>query len=138
MDTLQAAVLLTRLPLYDDVIKRRQSIASYYKAELSAYLEFPMIPEGVEHAYYLFLVSTKKRDQLFDYLNRVGIEARIRDNMLISNQPCYTSYKRHNLVNATEAVDNLLALPAHEKMTDSQVDYVIHHVKHFFEYESHD
>ncbi len=138
MDTLQAAVILTRLPFYHSVISRRQDIAKHYRASLSSHLEFPVIPEGVEHAYYLFLVSTNKRDLLFDYLNKVGIEARIRDNMLISNQPCYASYNKHYSVNATAAVNNLLALPAHEKMTDKQIDYVVHHVKHFFEHEDHD
>ncbi|WP_171045700.1 DegT/DnrJ/EryC1/StrS family aminotransferase [Pseudoalteromonas rubra] len=132
MDTIHAAVLLERLPKYNRVMTKRQQIAQKYKEHLAEYVEFPVTSQDVSHAYYLFLFFTDKRDELFEFLNKNNIEARIRDNILIPSQPCYKPMNKNTFEKATKAADTLLAIPAHEKMNDNEVMYVIKKIKEFF------
>lgn len=133
MDTLQAAILLERLKNYPQVMDRRQEIADRYREALAAHVDFPSIHPEVDHAYYLFLIFSEQREELFNFLNEQGIEARIRDNILISSQPCYQAFDSDRLIYSKHASNHLLALPAHEKMSNAQVEYVIQKVKEFFE-----
>ncbi|MBQ4846325.1 DegT/DnrJ/EryC1/StrS family aminotransferase [Pseudoalteromonas sp. MMG005] len=133
MDTIQAAILLEKLKNYEKVTHRRQTIAQKYIQKLSPYVSFPSISADTSHAYYLFLLYTEHRESLFNFLNENQIEARIRDSILIPSQPCYEHYDSVELKKARQAADLLLAIPAHEKMTDEQVEFVILKVIEFYE-----
>lgn len=133
IDTLQAAMLLKRLPRVEAVIERRREIAERYRDALSDLVGIPREKPSEEDAYYTFTIRTGKRDNLHKHLKARGIEAKIRDPYLMPQQPAYKGSSKGHYPNAEQLVDRLLCLPCHEKMDPEQTELVIHAVRSFFE-----
>jgi dTDP-4-amino-4,6-dideoxygalactose transaminase len=132
LDTIQAAVLLARLPLLPKLINRRRKIAEYYNSEISKYVKIP--PEYTitrQDVYYTYTIKTKNRDNLKLYLEEKNIETKIQHPYLMSNQPAYNKNKSNNPM-AEKIVSEILCIPIHEKLTDSMVNYVSETIKDFF------
>lgn len=124
MDTLQAAILNERLDFFEDKINKRRENARYYSAMLEGAYKTPVFPKYKEHVFFLYLIEDKCRNDLFEYLNNNGIEARVRDNILICDQPAYSRLPGHNVPYARSKVDNKLAIPVSEKLTADQRETV--------------
>ena len=74
LDTLQAAVLLAKLPFLEDWTARRRALAERYLGALSdSGLGLPLEASERVHAYHLFVVRTPEREQLREVLARDGI-----------------------------------------------------------------
>lgn len=139
MDTLQATVLLERLNKFENNISARRNNAQYYNQRF-AHLDCIVSPptKMEEHVYFLYLIKTKYRDELRQFMENRGIEVRIRDNILISQQPAYRNLKDSPLPAAEVAVKELLALPVSEKLTTSDRKYVADAVIEFYEQKQND
>lgn len=135
MDTLQAAILLARLDGVAAIIERRAQIAHRYTKALAHVLHVPNEPAdtGDRDAWYSYSVRTPHRDALCDYLLANGIEAKIRDRILLPEQPSLQSGAAGRYPNAERYASELICLPLHEKMSDADADYVIDAVASFFE-----
>lgn len=132
LDTLQAAILLTRLPKVEAVVAHRRQIAAVYTRHLAKWVVTPQEKPGEIHGCYTYTIQTDRRDELKQFLEAHGIEAKVRDRYLIPSQPAYQSARSDHYPVAQQLIDRLLALPIHEKMTMAQADYVIAAVAEFF------
>ena len=132
IDTIQAAILLARFKHLEAKIQHRQSIAQQYSEGLLGLVSVPFADNEERHIYYNYIIKTPMRDALFDHLRRSGIEAKLRDPVLMPDQPCYSSLSdKVNYPNAKKLVNQLLSLPIHEKMQADDVSYVIQSIKEF-------
>ena len=75
LDEVQAALLSVKLKYLDNWISERRQIASWYNEALKGIDEItlPEIAEGCTHAYHLYVIRTKKRDELQFFLQNQGI-----------------------------------------------------------------
>jgi dTDP-4-amino-4,6-dideoxygalactose transaminase len=131
MDTIQAAMLLVNLEYLETKIKRRQEISSYYYDSLSEVIRCPKEDESFQ-VYYNYVIQVGNREKLISYLNSKGVETKIHYPILM---PFHTAYKEHyldcNLPYAKKVIDEILSIPNHEGMTDSEVEYVAECIKNF-------
>lgn len=132
LDTLQAAMLLKRLGRYPALVARRCAIAQRYDRELAGIVEVPPRLQGYNDVHYTYPVRTPRRDALRDYLASVGIETRIQHPVIMNDQPAFQGKVRGSSPRAARLVNEILCLPAHEKMTPEHEDIVIGAVKDFF------
>ena len=74
LDTIQAAVLKVKMESLDEWNRKREIIAQMYSQHFNEVgdLILPAIKEGNKSAYHLYVVRTKYRDELFDYLKFQG------------------------------------------------------------------
>ncbi len=78
LDPIQAAVLRVKLGYLDEWNTRRREIAKKYLMGLTGInLTLPQVPEWAKPAWHLFVVRTKKRKALQEYLYRTGINTLI-------------------------------------------------------------
>src|SRR5207245_6551448 len=82
LDTLQAAVLRVKLRHLDEwTMARRRNAVRYRGLFAQAHLEdlvrLPVDPPGSRHVYNQFVIRTRQRDQLRNYLQRAGIPTEI-------------------------------------------------------------
>lgn len=133
MDTLQAAILLSRYDNVPDNIARRREIASWYNHLLADIVETPTEKEDEYDSYYTYTIKTNERDLLKEYLASHGIESKIQHPILMPGQPAYNTAKPVYCPNAERLVKKILSLPASEKITKTEVEYVAACVKAFFE-----
>ncbi|MCC7145937.1 MAG: DegT/DnrJ/EryC1/StrS family aminotransferase [Phycisphaeraceae bacterium] len=137
LDTIQAAMLLRRLDRLDGSLRRRREIAAIYDqglAELAGRLEIPResSQDKCRDVYYTYTMRTDQRDALQAFLERRGIESRVRHPILMPEHTAYRGQARGEWTKAAQLVRQILCLPIHEKLTDEQARYVGQCVREFF------
>ena len=131
IDTIQAAMLLVMMKHLPGRMKRRTEIATRYNQALSDIVLCPEFKEGNIHALYTYAIQAEKRDQLMKHLNDNGIETKIYHKPLVSDAPVFKKFKGAT-PNARKVLNKFLSIPAHEKLTNHQIDYVIEKIKYFY------
>jgi dTDP-4-amino-4,6-dideoxygalactose transaminase len=127
LDELQAALLHARLPTLDAWNERRARIAARYLERLRATdLTLPVVAEGVEHIWHLFVVRSRKRDAFKAELERRGVETLIHYPVAPHLQPAYAELGlARGAFPVSESIHaSVLSLPMWPHMSDAQVDYV--------------
>lgn len=70
MDTIQAAILLAKLPYFANELKDRQKVADYYTKALSNTLQTPVIKSNRSSAWAQYTVRVHNRDQVQNELKK--------------------------------------------------------------------
>jgi dTDP-4-amino-4,6-dideoxygalactose transaminase len=130
-DTLQAAILLRRLPGVGALIEKRRQIAAWYGEQLAGVVDTPREAEGERDVYYTYQIRTGRRDELKAFLEANGVETKIQHPYLMPQQPVYRDGVRGEFPNALRLLKQILCIPAHEKLTRADVDYVAGCIRRF-------
>ena len=133
IDTVQAAMLLVMMKHLPDRMKRRQEIANRYNKALSNIVICPDFIKGDTHALYTYAIKADRRDELMKYLNENRIETKIYHKPLVSDAPIFKQYIKEDAPNARRVLSKFLSIPAHEKLSNSQIDYVIEKITSFYQ-----
>jgi dTDP-4-amino-4,6-dideoxygalactose transaminase len=124
LDEIQAAILRVKLKYLDDENKKRRAGAKIYQDVLAVgNLVLPQCIPGARHAYHQYVVRTKDRDRLRDYLKKKGINTLVHYPIPIHLQPAYR--KRvccaGDLTNTEKAGNEVLSLPIYPELKKEQV-----------------
>ena len=92
----------------------------------------PEVEEGYGHVYYTYTIAAPKRDELQTFLEERGIESKIQHPVLMPHQPIYVDTAVGTFPNAEKSVKEILSLPANEKITPSQREYVANTILEFY------
>ncbi len=136
LDTLQAAVLLEKLPHLPKWNCDRLTIAQQYDSELSPLVASGLIPmqnhsdEG--HVYHLYVMKITEsceisRQELQEKLTSAGIQTGIHYPVPCHLQPAFTNlgYKEGDFKNAETLASQIISLPMYPGLTQSQVKEVV-------------
>ena len=126
LDTLQAAVLLAKLPFLEDWTARRRALADRYLGALGdSGLGLPVEASERAHAYHLFVVRTPEREQLREVLARDGIGTLVHYPRPIHGHPAYEQLGHgRDLAESEAACREVLSLPLYPELTEAEVDAV--------------
>ena len=127
LDTLQAAVLLAKLPHLDSWNARRQHLADAYREHLSRGLVgLPAATQEGRHVYHLFVVQVDQRDGLRAALTAQGIETGIHYPIPLHAQPILggLGYRLGAFPNAERLAAHSLSLPIYPEMQLAHVERV--------------
>lgn len=125
MDTIQASMLLVAMDHLPERMRRRREIAERYNAALRDYYVTPTLVDGDVHALYSYALQVPDREALLSHLVEHQIENKIYHTPLAHQAPIYRDIAHPPTPVAERLVNETLSIPAHEKLTDEQVDYVI-------------
>ena len=127
LDELQAAILSVKLVGLDEDNSRRREIAEYYIRNINnPNIILPQMPEQRESTvWHLFVIRSKQREQLQEYLTKNDIEALIHYPVPPHKQKCYAEYNRISLPITEAIAEEVLSLPISPVMTDIQVERVV-------------
>lgn len=129
LDTIQAAILLTKLNFLNDELKRRDEIASLYDAALSSYIQTPIRVKNSKSAwaiYAILLKNEEERNKLQAALKSENIHSAIYYPLPLHLQPAYQPYHNGSQLFVSENIaKRILALPIHPELTNKQVNRVI-------------
>ena len=126
LDTLQAAVLLAKLAVFDDEIAARQRIAAYYDDRLRDLVDIPVQRNGVRSAWAQYTIQTDRRDALSSGLKARGIPTAIYYPLPMHLQTAYLEFGDGPGAHpVSEALcGRVLSLPMHPYMDDATVDRI--------------
>ena len=136
LDELQAALLSVKLQHLPNWTLQRQQIASWYNEALKDVAEIilPKIHQNVTHVYHLYIIRTKKRDELQKYLTKQGIGTMIHYPIPPHLQEAYNflEYKKGDFPIAEELANTMLSIPLYPGMKKEQVEYITTKIKGYF------
>jgi dTDP-4-amino-4,6-dideoxygalactose transaminase len=139
LDTIQALVLLEKLPLLAEWTERRRAAARFYGEALAELddLRLPPQPEGSEPVWHLYVVRTSDRERLADFLADRGIRTGRHYPEPVHLAPGY-----HDLGHApgdfpvAEALSREgLSLPLYPGISDEQLEWVCEAIHDYFQHE---
>ena len=135
LDTLQAAVLLAKLPFYNDEIARRQNIATRYTQAFIEIkeLELPVILENHSCVWAQYTLKTIKRDQLQNHLKQAGVPTAIHYPRPIYKQTAYASQYHTVYCPVAESLSkSVLSIPMSAFLKSTHQEYIIEKIREFF------
>ena len=136
LDECQAAFLSIKLEYLQEWTKQRQVIASWYNDALENInnLILPKSAKGATHVYHLYVVRTKKRDELQDFLFSKGIGTLIHYPIPPHLQKAYFNlgFVKGSFPIAEAIADTCLSLPMWPGMTKNHIDYISIVIKNYF------
>jgi dTDP-4-amino-4,6-dideoxygalactose transaminase len=125
LDTLQAAVLLSKLTAFDEELERRAAIAQRYTAALKGAVVTPTIPAGSRSAFALYTIRVPDRDGVRARLDAAGIGTGLFYRLALHQHPAFKAFAGRPLPVSEKMANETLSLPIHPDLTDAEVDRVI-------------
>lgn len=139
---LQAAVGVSQLAGYDEVLRRRRANAAALTAGL-ADVEgciCPTVADGRTHVWHQYTIratgdAPRSRDATVEALHAAGIGAGVYYPKLAWDYDCFSGHPR--IVTdptpiAAEVVGQVISLPVHAALTDAEIDQIITETRKVF------
>ena len=141
LDTMQAAVLLVKLPHLDGWNTERRRAAATY-ADLLTDLPFvtPTTAAYAEHIFHLYVVRVHNREALMEYLKERGVASGLHYPIPIHLQPAYSElgYKQGDFPITEAYAETILSLPIFPELDDDKVAYVVDAIHDYFDAHPHE
>lgn len=127
MDTLQAAVILGKLPHFEWEVERRNAIGARYSDLLRDVCPVPEVQPGNTHVYAQYTIRIPNRSDVAERLKAGGIPTAVYYPKCVHEQPVFAPYgcKRGDFPVAEQAADEVLSLPMHPFLSESEQDQVV-------------
>ena len=127
LDEIHAAILLKKLSHLHEYVNKRQQIALRYFKELkNSTYKLPTIAKNNKHAFYVFVVEHKKRDEVMKELSRRGINLNISYPFPIHSMPALDELAvKYELPNTDNAAKCIFSLPMYPNLSIEKQELVI-------------
>ena len=136
LDTLQAAVLLAKLPYLAQWSAKRRENARYYDEALAdlADVRTPVTEVGSESIFNQYTLRVERRDALRAHLSERGIGSAVYYPLPLHRQPCfaYLGYREGSCPESERASREVLSLPIYSELRRDQQDEVVAGVREFY------
>lgn len=136
LDTLQAALLLAKLPHLAGWSARRREHAAWYDRAFSGVgqVRTPVVDPANEHIFHQYTLRVERRDELAAHLKAKGIGHAVYYPVPLHLQPCFAhlKYQPGRLPRAERAAHEVISLPIYPELTDAQKQAVVDAVKSFY------
>lgn len=139
LDTIQAAVLLEKLTIFDEELDLRNNVAARYTEQLrdlvkSGFIQTPIIPEHCISSWAQYTLIVKNRDGLIQHLNKSDIPTMIYYVVPMHLQEAFKDlgYIKGDLPNSEMLSDSVVSIPMHPYLTLSDQDKIIAGIRAFY------
>lgn len=131
LDTIQAAVLLEKLKIFDDELSKRRAIAERYSSGLADVVAVPSSPPGMASAWAQYTIQVEGRDAVAGQLKEKGIPTAVYYAKPLHQQPAYRAYPTDpaGLTVAERLSQQVLSLPMHPYLEEASQTRIIEEVR---------
>jgi UDP-2-acetamido-2-deoxy-ribo-hexuluronate aminotransferase len=127
MDTLQAAVILAKLPHFEWEIEKRIQIGARYSELLRKHCTVPEVVEGNTHVYAQYTLRVPQRDELGEQLKSAGIPSAVYYPKCVHEQPVFSrfGFQLGDFPESEKASREVISLPMHPFITEAEQARVV-------------
>jgi dTDP-4-amino-4,6-dideoxygalactose transaminase len=127
LDTMQAAVLLEKLAIFEDEIAARQAVAERYSERLGNLVHVPRLIPGATSVWAQYTILTDRRDSVAAACKAAGVPTAIYYPLALSQQTAYRHYPKPEAgVPVSELLSQqVLSLPMHPYLDAPTQDRII-------------
>jgi dTDP-4-amino-4,6-dideoxygalactose transaminase len=136
LDTIQAIVLLEKLPLLDDWNRQRREAARFYSRALSGLegLRLPSEAPGSDGVWHLYVVRSAEPERMAEFLASRGIQTGRHYPEPVHLSPAYRGlgFGPGDFPVAEGLAREALSLPMYPGITQAQLEWVCEAVRDYF------
>ena len=127
LDSIQAAVLLEKLTIFDDELSMRNEIDKNYRKHLNNAQYHPKDYQSAHALFSIVLGSSTKRDDLVERLTNKGIPTVVYYKLPIHLMKGfeYLGYDKREFPVSKLLSETIVSLPMHPYLTESDLDLII-------------
>ena len=131
LDTLQAAVLLAKLPHFAEEVRRRGEIGARYSDLLRDVCGVPEVVSGNTHVYAQYTIRVPDRDVVVSRLKAAKIPTAVYYPKCLHEQPVFQhlGYEWGAFPESEKASREVLSLPMHPFLSEEDQDRIVDAVK---------
>lgn len=133
LDSLQGAVLLQKLTIFDEELVKRTNIAKTYDNNLSSYYGKQKVLDNATSAYGLYTITCEDRDELAAYLKENNIPCGTYYPRPVHTQTAYAKWNTRKLPVCEKLAKTALSIPMHPYLEADAQNYVISKMNEFAE-----
>lgn len=132
LDEIQAAVLEIKLKKLAENNNKREVLARRYTEKLSGLpIRFQKVIYGAKSVWHIFVILSKKRNQLKEFLSSKGIVCDIYYPYPLNRQPAFRKFG--SILPVSENISKeILAVPLYPALSFENQDYIIKSIEEFF------
>ena len=127
LDTLQAAILLAKMEVFEEEVKARKRIGNRYTELLSDIVDTPYVEPHNTSVYAQYTIEVANRENVRKALNEAGIPTAVHYPMPLNRQPALRTEDR--FPNSERAASRVMSLPMHPYLTEEQLERVVQMVE---------
>lgn len=134
LDELQAGLLRVKLQYLDEMNEERKILAENYTTGITnPLIDKPSVRPGADSSWHQYVIHTKHRDELKDYLEQHGIGTLIHYPIPphLSEAYKHLGYKEGDFPIAESYANEVLSLPMYNGMLHEEQEYVIDVINSF-------
>lgn len=138
LDTIQAAILIPKLDLYEEEIRLRQEVANLYSENLTGNknIQTPFVPKDYQSVwaqYSILLENSKKRGNVIESLGNEGIPSVVYYQKSLHIQKTFKNlgYKMGDFPISENVSSRILSLPMHPYLDQLSIDKISEIIKSF-------
>ncbi|MGV7207291.1 DegT/DnrJ/EryC1/StrS family aminotransferase [Oxalobacteraceae bacterium A2-2] len=124
MDTLQCAIVLAKLEVFEQELAQRQAVAQRYQERFAGRVSAMTVPSGCRSAYAQYTVRLARRTPVQEALRTAGIPSAVHYPLPIHRQPAYQHYAGQPCPVADQLAAEVLSLPMSPYLDPADVDRV--------------
>ena len=134
LDSIQAAVLLSKLAIFDSEVEARNRVANAYSERLSDVLAVPAVTNGklsVWAQYTLVAKDADERTAIIDACKAAGVPTAVYYPIPIHRSTAYKSlgYKLGDLPVGEDLANRVFSIPMHPYLQESDIEQIVAAVK---------
>ncbi|HEX9755319.1 MAG TPA: DegT/DnrJ/EryC1/StrS family aminotransferase [Gemmatimonadales bacterium] len=137
LDSLQAAVLLAKLPFLAGWSEARRRNAARYSEGLAGLpqVRTPLTDPANDHIFHQYTVRVERRNALQTFLRERGVGTAIYYPLALHLQPCFghLGYRPGSLPASESVMQEVLSLPVYPELEPAQQDWVIESIRAFYD-----
>jgi UDP-2-acetamido-2-deoxy-ribo-hexuluronate aminotransferase len=126
LDTIQAAVLLAKLPYYKKELEARQQAAQDYTAILADSLQTPSVKSNRLSVWTQYTIRVNNRSNIQAKLEDGGIPTAVHYPVSLHLQECfqYLNYKQGDFPISEQASKEVVSLPMNSFLSNKEIEYI--------------
>ena len=130
IDTIQAAILLEKLSIFDQELKLRNQVADYYTDYINSIFQKPIVPKEYFSSwaqYSLLAVSVKERSEIMSRLKQYNIPSMIYYKLPLHLQKVFygLGYSKGDFPFCEKVSSKIFSIPMHPYLGRDAQDKII-------------
>ena len=127
LDTMQAAVLLAKMEVFEEELTLRDKVAARYTEKLKAGVTTPFVHKDCVSAWAQYSLLTDKRDEMLKKLKSRGVPTAVYYPKPLHLQDAFTNlgYKRGDFPISERIADSIFSIPMHPYLGEEDQDYIV-------------
>ncbi len=126
LDTLQAAILLAKLEVFDAEVEARQRVANRYATALTGVVRTPVVLPGNTSVFAQYTIEVDERDRFIAVLKSQGVPTAVHYPIPLNLQPAFASLGKGpgSFPHAEQAAERVVSLPMHPYLSENDQDRI--------------